>query len=123
MPVSVEITQLALRTNAHSSVSAGQSIGEIDKGGSSNRNQHVGAKAGAALAILPLRPDQRAEHEGNREADQRVEKIKELKCLDELHGRDLEAAGGNILSLIYVKLTNNEYASLAAPRDVFRVQR
>jgi hypothetical protein len=61
-------------------------IAEIDEGRSSNRDQHVGAKTRAALPVLPLDPDQGSEHERDREADQCVQEIMELKSLDELHG-------------------------------------
>ncbi len=71
--------------HAHAAVGAGQMIGEIDEGGGAHRHQHIGAQPGAALPVLPLGADQRAEHEGREQADQRVEKIEELEGVQELH--------------------------------------
>ena len=47
---------------------------DVDKGGGADRHQHVRAQAAAALPILPLRADQRAEHKGAEQAYERVEK-------------------------------------------------
>src|SRR6202012_114478 len=72
--------------HADAAVGAGQMIGEIDESCCTYRHQHVGAQPGAALPILPLGTDQRAQHEGREQADQRVEKIIELEGMDEFHG-------------------------------------
>ena len=60
-------------------------VGKIDEGRSPDADQHIGAQAGAALAILPLGADQGAQHEGDEQADQRIEEIVELESMDELH--------------------------------------
>ena len=58
---------------------------KIDEGGSTNRDQHVGAQARGALPVLPLGADQGAENERRRQADQRVEEISGLEGGKELH--------------------------------------
>ena len=77
----------------HAAVSAGKMHGEVDKSGSPDRNQHIGAQAGGALAILPLGADQRAQYEGHSEADQRVEEIGGLKSGQKLHRRGPSLVG------------------------------
>ncbi len=51
---------------------AHQPHAEIDEGGGAERDQRIGAQAGVTLAILPLGPDQRPEHERDEERDERV---------------------------------------------------
>src|SRR5262249_28580562 len=72
--------------DAHRAIGAGYAVGEIDKGRRANADQHVGAQTGAALAVLPFGADQRAQHEGDEQADERIEEIVELERMDELHG-------------------------------------
>jgi hypothetical protein len=46
----------------------------------------MGAQAAAALPILPLRADQRAEHKGGEQEDERVEKVRKCERANESNG-------------------------------------
>lgn len=61
-------------------------LGQVDEEGRPHGDQHVGAKAGGALAILALEADQAAEHEGEQQAGQGVEQGKQIKLLPHSHG-------------------------------------
>ena len=54
----------------------------IDKRGGAYRYQDIGAQPCAALPILALRPDERAEYKSDKQADQRVQEI--IVCIDHL---------------------------------------
>ena len=60
-------------------------VGEIDKGSSPDRNQHIGAQSGTSLPVLPFSTNQRPQHEGGEQADQRVQEVEELKSLQKSH--------------------------------------
>jgi hypothetical protein len=64
---------------------AGDAHAEIDERRRSHSHEHIRAQAGGTLSILPLRADQRAKHEGRREAESRVEKREKVEGLDEAH--------------------------------------
>ena len=66
---------------------AGDALRKVDEGGRSDGDKHVGSQAGRALPVLPLRPDQYAEHEGGEQAHRRVEKRHEFECVNETHDR------------------------------------
>src|SRR3954465_2302379 len=70
----------------HRAVGAGQVHGEIDEGGGADRDQHVGTQARGALPVLPLGADQRAQHEGREQADQRVREVSDLEGRQKPHG-------------------------------------
>ena len=74
----------------HHSVAAAvqviDALGQVDEQGRSHGDQHVGAKAGGALAVLALEADQAAEHEGEQQAGQGVEQGKQIKLLPHSHG-------------------------------------
>ena len=72
--------------HANAALGSVEAVCKIDKRGSADRDQHIGSQTGAVLAILPFGTDQRSQHEGGQQTDQRVEKVIELKSLNETHG-------------------------------------
>ncbi|CAH1654633.1 hypothetical protein CHELA17_20882 [Chelatococcus asaccharovorans] len=58
---------------------------EIDKGCGTHRDENIGAQARAALPVLPLDADQRAEEEGAEQTHKGVEQRGKIESLYELH--------------------------------------
>ena len=51
----------------------------------SDRDEDIGSQTGASLAILPFGSDHGSEHECSQQTDQGVQKVVELKGLNEAH--------------------------------------
>ena len=60
-------------------------LGQVDEQGRPHGDQHVGAKAGGALAVLALQADQAAQHEGEQQAGQGVEQGEKIELLPHSH--------------------------------------
>jgi hypothetical protein len=61
-------------------------ICKIDKRRRSDGNEHIGSQSSASLAILPFSPNPGSKHKCGQQADQRVQKVVELKSLKKTHG-------------------------------------
>jgi hypothetical protein len=69
---------------------AGDAHAQIHEGRCADRDQHIGAQPGGALAVLPFCADQRAEHERGDQADHGVQEGVQLEGLDEAHSESLQ---------------------------------
>ena len=58
---------------------------ERDERGGADGDQHIGAQAGAALSPLPLRADQRRQHECDDDAEGQIEEMAEVEIGDYRH--------------------------------------
>src|SRR5271170_2212129 len=56
-----------------------------DERGGADGDQHIGAQSGAALPPLPLRADQRSQHERDDDANAEIEQMAEVEVGDERH--------------------------------------
>jgi hypothetical protein len=60
-------------------------VGEVNEGGGPDRDEDIGPQPRAALPVLALGADQRAKQERNQQADERIDEIEQLECVQESH--------------------------------------